>query len=59
MMVTLNIKKVLEGGDTRAQVLTQLINFAVAYIVQVQSAAWYVKFTDRFFGPPDTLEGSR
>lgn len=24
---------------------------AIAYIVQVQSAAWYVKFTDRIFGP--------
>ena len=24
---------------------------ALAYIVQVQSAAWYVKFTDRIFGP--------
>ncbi|MDY6904032.1 MAG: universal stress protein [Thermodesulfobacteriota bacterium] len=24
---------------------------AVAYIIQVQSAAWYVKFTDRLFGP--------
>ncbi|MEZ4527497.1 MAG: universal stress protein [Desulfobacterales bacterium] len=24
---------------------------AIAYIIQVQSAAWYVKFTDRFFGP--------
>ncbi len=24
---------------------------AVAYIIQVQSAAWYVRFTDRFFGP--------
>jgi ACR3 family arsenite efflux pump ArsB/nucleotide-binding universal stress UspA family protein len=24
---------------------------AVAYIIQVQSAAWYVKFTDRIFGP--------
>ncbi|MFD2189396.1 arsenic resistance protein [Pistricoccus aurantiacus] len=23
---------------------------AVAYIIQVQSAAWYVKFSDRFFG---------
>jgi len=33
MMVTLNIKKVLEGGDTRAQVLTQLINFAVVPFV--------------------------
>ncbi|NPV05464.1 MAG: arsenic resistance protein [Syntrophaceae bacterium] len=25
---------------------------AMAYIVQVQSAAWYVKLTDRIFGPP-------
>jgi arsenite transporter len=24
---------------------------AVAYIVQVQAAAWYVRLTDRFFGP--------
>lgn len=24
---------------------------ALAYIIQVQSAAWYVKFTDRIFGP--------
>ena len=26
---------------------------AIAYIIQVQSAAWYVKFTDKIFGPPD------
>ncbi|MCK5341721.1 MAG: arsenic resistance protein [Desulfobulbaceae bacterium] len=26
---------------------------AVSYIIQVQSAAWYVKFTDRIFGPPE------
>jgi ACR3 family arsenite efflux pump ArsB/nucleotide-binding universal stress UspA family protein len=24
---------------------------AIAYIIQVQSAAWYVKFTDKLFGP--------
>jgi len=24
---------------------------AVSYIIQVQSAAWYVKFSDRIFGP--------
>lgn len=29
MMVTLKIKKVIEGGDTKAQILTQLINFGV------------------------------
>lgn len=26
---------------------------AVAYIIQVQAAAWYVKFTDKIFGPPE------
>jgi ACR3 family arsenite transporter len=25
---------------------------AMAYIIQVQSAAWYVRFTNRIFGPP-------
>ena len=25
---------------------------AMAYIIQVQSAAWYVKYTDRIFGFP-------
>lgn len=29
MMATLKIKKVFEGGDTKAQMLTQFINFAV------------------------------
>lgn len=29
MMVTLKIKKVFEGGDTKAQLLTQFINFAI------------------------------
>ena len=29
---------------------------AMAYIVQVQSAAWYVKFTGTMFGPPRELE---
>lgn len=29
MMVTLKIKKVIEGGDTKAQILTQVINFGV------------------------------
>nr|WP_320009721.1 bile acid:sodium symporter [uncultured Desulfobulbus sp.] len=29
---------------------------ALAYIIQVQSAAWYVKFTDRFFGPAPQAE---
>jgi ACR3 family arsenite efflux pump ArsB len=29
---------------------------AVSYIIQVQSAAWYVKFSDRIFGPPVSAE---
>jgi ACR3 family arsenite efflux pump ArsB len=28
---------------------------AMGYIIQVQSAAWYVKLTDKFFGKPVTL----
>jgi len=28
---------------------------ALAYIIQVQAGAWYVKFTDRFFGAPAPL----
>jgi len=32
---------------------------ALAYIIQVQSAAWYVKFTDRIFGPaPEPTVGT-
>ncbi|AJY71390.1 arsenite transporter [Geobacter sulfurreducens] len=33
MMVTLKLKKVLEGGDGKAQLLTQVINFAVVPFV--------------------------
>ena len=29
MMVTLKIKKVIEGGDTKAQILTQVLNFGI------------------------------
>ncbi|THB77882.1 MAG: arsenic resistance protein [Desulfobacteraceae bacterium] len=29
---------------------------AIAYIIQVQSAAWYVRFTDRIFGPAKASE---
>ncbi len=32
---------------------------ALAYIIQVQAAAWYVKFTDRIFGPaPEPTVGT-
>ncbi|MFO7937921.1 MAG: bile acid:sodium symporter [Kiritimatiellia bacterium] len=29
---------------------------ALAYIIQVQSAAWYVRFTDRIFGAPPEIQ---
>lgn len=32
---------------------------AMAYIVQVQSAAWYVKFTPRVFGQADRMDAPR
>lgn len=35
-----------EAGANAALVI------ALAYIIQVQAAAWYVRFTDRLFGPP-------
>ncbi len=35
-----------EAGANAALVI------ALSYIIQVQSAAWYVKFTDKIFGPP-------
>ena len=31
---------------------------ALAYIIQVQSAAWYVKFTDNIFGPAQEQEAA-
>ena len=37
-----------EAGTNAALVI------ALAYVIQVQSAAWYVKLTTRIFGPPAT-----
>ena len=37
-----------EGSDAALVV-------AMAYIIQVQSAAWYVRFTDRLFGAPQPV----
>jgi len=34
-----------KGADTALVI-------ALSYIIQVQAAAWYVRFTDRIFGPP-------
>lgn len=45
MMVTLKIKKVFEGGDARAQLYTQLINFA--FIPFVAYGIGLIFFSDR------------
>jgi ACR3 family arsenite efflux pump ArsB len=45
MMVTLNMRQVLEGGDAKAQVLTQAINFAVIPFVAL--ALGNIFFADR------------
>ena len=39
-------------GVFGAQGADAALLIALAYIVQVQAAAWYVKLTDRLFGPP-------
>ena len=28
---------------------------AASYVIQVQSAAWYVRFSDRIFGPVESV----
>lgn len=45
MMVTLKVKKVFEGGDVKAQVLTQLINFTVVPFVAYGFGQFF--FADR------------
>ncbi len=34
------------------------IIISMAYIIQVQAAAWYVKFTDKIFGPAEATENT-
>jgi ACR3 family arsenite efflux pump ArsB len=43
MMVTLKIKKCFEGGDSKAQILTQLINFGVIPFVALAWASSFLK----------------
>lgn len=45
MMVTLKIRKVFEGGDVKAQLLTQLINFAIVPFVAYGFGMFF--FADR------------
>ena len=52
VMRNLSIALAIAMGVFGAQGADAALLIALAYIVQVQSAAWYVKLTDRLFGPP-------
>lgn len=43
MMVTLKIKKVIEGGDAKAQLLTQLINFGLIPFIAFALGGFFFK----------------
>lgn len=51
VMRNLSIALALSINAFGAQGADAALVIAVAYIIQVQAAAWYVKFTDLFFGP--------
>ncbi|RVT52262.1 arsenic resistance protein [Rubrivivax albus] len=52
VMRNLSIALAIAIGVFRAQGAEAALLIAMAYVVQVQAAAWYVRFTDRFFGAP-------
>ncbi len=52
VMRNLSIALAIAMGVFGTQGTDAALVIALAYIVQVQAAAWYVKLTDRQFGPP-------
>ncbi|MFH1216594.1 MAG: bile acid:sodium symporter [Pseudomonadota bacterium] len=52
VMRNLSIALAIAINAFGAQGANAALVIAVSYIIQVQSAAWYVKFTDKIFGPP-------
>lgn len=52
VMRNLSIALAIAIGVFREHGADAALLIALAYIVQVQAAAWYVRFTDRFFGTP-------
>jgi ACR3 family arsenite efflux pump ArsB len=48
LSIALAIAMTAFGGEQGSEIA---IIIAMAYIIQVQAAAWYVKFTDKIFGP--------
>ncbi len=53
LSIALAIAMTAFGGEQGSEI--SLI-IAMAYIIQVQAAAWYVRFTDRIFGPAPPAE---
>jgi ACR3 family arsenite efflux pump ArsB len=53
LSIALAIAMTAFGGEQGSEI--SLI-IAMAYIIQVQAAAWYVRFTDRIFGPAPQTE---
>lgn len=51
VMRNLSIALAIAMGVFGAEGADAALLIALAYIVQVQAAAWYVRLTDRFFGP--------
>lgn len=52
VMRNLSIALAIAINAFGAQGSSAALVVAIAYIIQVQSAAWYVKFTDAIYGPP-------
>jgi ACR3 family arsenite efflux pump ArsB len=57
VMRNLSIALAIAIGVFRQQGAEAVLLIAMAYIVQVQAGAWYVRFTDRLFGPPGATTG--
>ena len=55
VMRNLSIALAIAMGVFGAQGADAALLIALAYIVQVQAAAWYVRLTDRLFGPPPVV----
>lgn len=52
LSIALAIAVTVFGGEQGSEIA---LIIAMAYIIQVQAAAWYVKLTDRIFGPAEEV----
>lgn len=59
VMRNLSIALAIAMGVFGARGAETALRIALAYIVQVQAAAWYVRLTDRLFGPPPAVAPDR